>query len=395
MAVPVAGRGPQVAGVAGLFLALSTITIMLRCYCRAFVVKSFGLDDWSALIAWVFFVFFCTFAIAGVYHGTGQHSSLLPQEEIPIGLKWWWACEPVYVLSNMALKFSIGIMLLRISVSKTHKIIIWTTVAILEIYGLAYFLLFVMQCLPSSYFWTRFTGGTGSCIDPTITVNATYAYSAISCAADWTLGLLPISLVWNLQMNPRTKVSVAAILALGAIASTATIIRIPYVKDLSNQEDFLYATTDVALWSTSETGIGIAASSIATLRPLFRTFLSRSKLLGGSSSQGASNPWPASGNPGYVRSRSKSDAEEFGLRSDIGKNRGVTTLVETGLDGERGERKGVTRSSSGRSGSVAPLTSTQHGWGDSESKLTEVSSEDVQSWESGIRKTTVSTQNVR
>lgn len=53
MAVPVAGRGPQVAGVAGLFLALSTITIMLRCYCRAFVVKSFGLDDWSALIAWV------------------------------------------------------------------------------------------------------------------------------------------------------------------------------------------------------------------------------------------------------------------------------------------------------------------------------------------------------
>jgi hypothetical protein len=70
-------------------------------------------------------------------------------------------------------------------------------------------------------------------------------------------------------------------------------------------------------------------------------------------------------------------------------------LVETGSDGERGEGKGVTRSSSGRSGSVAPLTSTQHGWGDSESKLTEVSSEDVQSWESGIRKTTVSTQNVR
>lgn len=52
------------------------------------------------------------------------------------------------------------------------------------------------------------------------------------------------------------------------------MIRIPYVKDLSNQEDFLYATTDVAIRSTSETGIGIAAFSIATLRPLFRTFYS-------------------------------------------------------------------------------------------------------------------------
>jgi hypothetical protein len=132
-------------------------------------------------------------------------------------LQWWWACEPVYVLSNMALKLSIGVMLLRIAVSRIHKIIIWTTVVILELYSLGFFLLFVMQCLPSEYFWTRFTGGSGSCINPDITVNATYAYSAISCAADWTLGLLPITLVWNLQMNPRTKLSVAAILALGAM----------------------------------------------------------------------------------------------------------------------------------------------------------------------------------
>ncbi|KAE9363787.1 hypothetical protein N431DRAFT_422815 [Stipitochalara longipes BDJ] len=395
MTVPVAGRGPQVAGVAGFFLALSTITILLRCYCRALVVKSFGLDDWSALVAWILFVFFCTFAITGVHHGTGQHSVDLPPTEIPVGLKWWWACEPVYVLSNMALKFSIGVMLLRIAVSKTHKIIIWVTVSVLEIYGLAYFLLFVMQCLPSSYFWTRYTGGTGSCIDPTITVNATYAYSAISCAADWTLGLLPISLVWNLQMNPRTKLSVAAILALGAIASTATIVRIPYVKDLSNQEDFLYATTDVAIWSTSETGIGIAASSFATLRPLFRTFLSRSRLLGGSSSQGASNPWPASGKPGYIRSRSKGGIEEFGLRSDIGKDRGVTTLVQAGADVERGEGKGVMRSISGRREAVGHLTGAPSAWNNSESKLTDVSSEDAQSWGEGIRKTTVSTQNVR
>ena len=55
--MPIAGRGPQVSGVAGLFLALSTLSIILRCYCRALVVKSFGLDDWFAVIAWVGFSF--------------------------------------------------------------------------------------------------------------------------------------------------------------------------------------------------------------------------------------------------------------------------------------------------------------------------------------------------
>jgi hypothetical protein len=117
----------------------------------------------------------------------------------------------------MALKFSIGIMLLRITVKQTHKIIIWTTIAIVEIYGAFFFFLFVLQCRPSSYFWTQYTGGKGTCIDPRITVAATYAYSAISCAGDWTLGILPIFLVWNLQMNPRTKLVVAMILALGAM----------------------------------------------------------------------------------------------------------------------------------------------------------------------------------
>jgi hypothetical protein len=83
------------------------------------------------------------------------------------------------------------------------------------------------------------------------------------------------------------------------------------------------------------------------------------------------------------------------LRSDIGKNRGVTTLVEAGTDLEGGEGKGVMRSISGRRReNVGPLTNIPNGWNNSESKLTEASSEDAASWESGIRKTTVSTQNI-
>jgi hypothetical protein len=54
MTVKVADRGPQVNGVAIFFLALSTVAILLRCYCRALVVKAFGVDDWFAVVAWVY-----------------------------------------------------------------------------------------------------------------------------------------------------------------------------------------------------------------------------------------------------------------------------------------------------------------------------------------------------
>jgi hypothetical protein len=63
-------------------------------------------------------------------------------------------------------------------------------------------------------------------------------------------------------------------------ASIATIIRIPYVHTLGNESDFLYATTDVAIWSCSETGLAITAACGAVLRPLFRELLSSSRLVG-------------------------------------------------------------------------------------------------------------------
>ena len=80
-----------------------------------------------------------------------------------------------------------------------------------------YVFLIIFQCYPVDYFWTRYAGAVGKCLNPNVIADATYAHSAISAWTDWTLGILPIFLVWDLAMNLRTKVSVALILALGAV----------------------------------------------------------------------------------------------------------------------------------------------------------------------------------
>ena len=53
-------------------------------------------------------------------------------------------------------------------------------------------------------------------------------------------------------------------------ASFATVARIPYAKQLLSNPDYLYNFTDLAIWSTVEIGLGLSASSLATLKPLFR-----------------------------------------------------------------------------------------------------------------------------
>lgn len=100
--------------------------------------------------------------------------------------------------------------------------------------------------------------------------------------------------------------------------STATIIRIPFIKEIGYNDDFLFNNTDVAIWSTVEPGMGITASSMACLRPLFQAFFSRSRLLGSSNpgagaAGGASSVW----NPtrvGYVRDR---NSEGFHLQGNM------------------------------------------------------------------------------
>jgi len=72
--------------------------------------------------------------------------------------------------------------------------------------------------------------------------------------------------------------------------STATIIRTPFVHTLKDfKGEFLYNTSDVAIWTTVELGIGATAANAACLRPLLSRV--RSHLRGGlPSSTGGSKP---------------------------------------------------------------------------------------------------------
>jgi hypothetical protein len=90
--------------------------------------------------------------------------------------------------------------------------------AILLAFSTFYFFLLVFQCHPVRYYWTQYAPNNdpeGTCINPRIFLTASYAYGAISEAVDWVLGLLPIWIIWGLNMNVRTKASVGILLSLG------------------------------------------------------------------------------------------------------------------------------------------------------------------------------------
>jgi hypothetical protein len=68
------------------------------------------------------------------------------------------------------------------------------------------------------------------------------------------------------------------------------MVRLKYVSRLATATESWFADANlIAIWSAIEPGLGIMASSLATLRPLFRSCLGITRTLGGSSISPNSN----------------------------------------------------------------------------------------------------------
>jgi hypothetical protein len=152
-------------------------------------------------------------------------------------------------------KISIGFFLLRVAVVRIQRQIIYAVVFLTAITGVVFLFVTAFQCSPISYFWNR--SQPGHCLRMDVIIGLTYFFSSINALCDFTFGLLPVFLVWNLKINKKEKLALVPILGMGAVyvrntrpmcpcadirysASTAVLVRMAYVKEFRDP-DFLCA----------------------------------------------------------------------------------------------------------------------------------------------------------
>ncbi|KAL0264573.1 hypothetical protein SLS55_000523 [Diplodia seriata] len=282
-------RGPELFAVTVVMVVMAFISTVLRCYVRLGMVKAWGIDDWFMLAATLTHIMFATCVIGGIHYGTGRHMAELDPHDSEKAMRYWWLCYIAYCLTMISAKISIGYFLLRLTVHRIHVWIIWGVMSLTVLTGAVFFFVTLFQCNPVSYFWTQTVGAPGTCIPVEVIMALTYLYGTISAICDFTFGILPIFLIWNLNMRKSIKVALVPILSMACIASSAVIVRMAYVQDFKDP-DFLFATVDIAIWSDTEQGLAITAGSLATLRPLFRLLTSKFGSYGATGAGGTPNP---------------------------------------------------------------------------------------------------------
>ncbi|UNI24555.1 hypothetical protein JDV02_010290 [Purpureocillium takamizusanense] len=260
-------RGPELLAVNIFFCVLAGVIVLLRCYSRAALIKGFGLDDWLMILSTLFFLAYCVMSNLGVKHGTGQHQGSLAKEDIKQATMYWWFCYIFFSLTMITSKVSFAWFLLRITTTRSHSLIIYGASLCTVVAGGVFFFVTLFQCNPISSYWDKDQGG--HCLNMNIIMALAYLYSVFSVITDFTFAILPGFIIWHLKLKTRARVALIGLVVMGCAASSAVVVRCGYLVRFKDP-DFLWATTDIAIWSTVEMGLAISAASLATLRPLFK-----------------------------------------------------------------------------------------------------------------------------
>ncbi|RMJ08171.1 hypothetical protein CDV36_012228 [Fusarium kuroshium] len=262
------GLGRTLLGLTLFFPFPVVIVIVLRCWVRL-KHKVFGVDDGLMVIGWGLYMGVTGVVARGVYAGIGTRDVNLNAKMQSDGRRFLYYFQVIYCCSLLFIKGSICVMLLRIAVGRTYRIILWATLIFSTLSTTVVIIGLFVICRPISAAW----GHPGKCSPTVVIASLGYLVSTGAVVTDWTCAILPGFMLYKTNMKTSMKISITIILGLGVLASVATIIRFPDVKYYTQTDDYLYNVANIVIWSIVESGVGITASSLPSLGRLLKNRL--------------------------------------------------------------------------------------------------------------------------
>ncbi|KAI1506235.1 hypothetical protein F5X99DRAFT_127774 [Biscogniauxia marginata] len=270
--IPLEGLSLAIVVVSLIFFVVSALAVGGRIYVR-FTENTFGLDDWLMLFGTLVYAaetaLSCYAACVGLGSPDSKHNAFFAEE----GKKYFTIWILVYVHALATVKSSVCVTILRIAGTKTNmRIALWVLLAITWASYLVTFIGDMLVCRPIEASWNAslVLSGEATCAPMDLMIGLSHTATGSTIATDLACAVLPAIILWNAQMDKKSKLSAFVLLSFASVASIVTLIRAFYIGHYNNPEDnLLFWVGHIALFSNIEIGIGCIAGSVPTLRRLF------------------------------------------------------------------------------------------------------------------------------
>ncbi|KAI1419682.1 hypothetical protein F5Y12DRAFT_793006 [Xylaria sp. FL1777] len=273
---------------ASLFIVLCTLFVALRFISLRIARRPIGLEDWLIVPAWIIEIGLCANGICSVvYGGVGRHLAYVRMYE-PHGLVSWaqtlFVTELLYGLVFPIEKTTILLLYLRLfRIHRWFRITTYVLIAYIWLWGISEVIVAISQCTPIAYQWDKSLHG--HCIDQL----AYYRWVSVpNVIHDVVMLILPLPIIWTLQMDVRQKLALSGVFLIGSIGCIASFVRLSIFFKLNALSDNTWASIQLQPWTLAETGVILISACLPALWPLISRAMARTGTLRSGFSKGMS-----------------------------------------------------------------------------------------------------------
>ncbi|OGM43971.1 hypothetical protein ABOM_007989 [Aspergillus bombycis] len=209
-------------------LILSTTSVVLRLVCRRMMKTKFFLDDYFMIVALIFEYGITMAGVVLLYNGLGTHIPLVPSDNLTVYMKMLSSGTFLYTGCITFVKLSILNFYKRLFPVKPMVISVNAVASLVIVWCVAVYIVGAMTCIPFRKLW-----------DPTVPgrcINLPQFYYGLqipNILTDAIILVMPIRLVWNLQIPKTQKILLSGIFLLGFLTLIFDIVRLVALVALS------------------------------------------------------------------------------------------------------------------------------------------------------------------
>ncbi|PSR99117.1 hypothetical protein BD289DRAFT_361467 [Coniella lustricola] len=206
--------------------------------------------------------------------GLGTHLWDLRDGALKQILLLFYISEVIYVAAMALTKASIVAMYMRIfQAYRPFRIACYAALGFIILPSLAILLATIFSCRPVAFFWDRDLRVTSSSSSPPspacLNIQAlAYANSAFALAQDTLIIVLPVFMLWSLNMSRRRKLLLALMFGVGSLGLVATMVRLRTLRVFGTGADPTWDYVPVVYLTVAELAAGVTCSCLPALRIL-------------------------------------------------------------------------------------------------------------------------------
>lgn len=247
---------------------LALIVVLGRIYTKTFITKSFDLSDWLSIGAIVMAIARTVVNCMAVYiWHLGRHVWDLEPWNFASVKNCQFIMDMIYLVGIMFAKLSILVLYVKVfHIRRRFRFLCYVMMAFVVVNCVVFFFIYAFDCKPVYYTW-HFSVDHFDCIEIT---QINVAIGAINIFTDLIIMIMPLPLVWQLQLAKTQKAGLLVVFSTGALICITTIVREVIVVRTNKESDQPWVVADEVIWLTVELNIGIICVCMPALAPVWR-----------------------------------------------------------------------------------------------------------------------------